>query len=85
MHVVHAHSLIKYARVINMAARTSLTIDSVVRGYHIYKDIWTPNIGDDFGLDFGHSGEAIKDIDLPKLEINDEIGARGYGIFLMNI
>ena len=28
----------------------SLSIDSVIRGHHIYKDIWTPFIGEQLDL-----------------------------------
>lgn len=35
-----------------MATRSGVdfTIESVVRGYHIYQSVWTPNVGDEFVL-----------------------------------
>ena len=29
--------------------RRDLRVESVVRGYHVYKEDWSPNIGDRFG------------------------------------
>ena len=29
-----------------MAASTMKSIESVVRGYHVYKDVWAPVLGD---------------------------------------
>ena len=31
-----------------MADRSRLRVKGVVRGYHVYKDDWTPDIGDGF-------------------------------------
>ena len=28
-----------------------LTVESVVRGYHVYKDDWSPSVGDEFELE----------------------------------
>ena len=28
-----------------------LTIESMVRGYHVYKDDWSPSVGDEFELE----------------------------------
>ena len=31
-----------------MANRSRLCVKDIVRGYHVYKDDWTPDIGDGF-------------------------------------
>ena len=32
-------------------ADVTLRVESVVRGYHVYKEDWSPNIGDRFGVE----------------------------------
>ncbi len=32
-------------------ANSSLRVDSVIRGYHVYKDDWNPEVGDRFEVD----------------------------------
>lgn len=34
------------------AYMASLSVESVVRGYHVYKDLWDPRLGDTFNLHF---------------------------------
>ena len=33
-----------------MASRSLLRVKDVVRGYHVYKDDWTPDNGDEFDM-----------------------------------
>ena len=32
-------------------AVSSFTVDSVIRGHHVYKDIWTPYVGEELFLE----------------------------------
>ena len=35
-----------------MAVSTSyLTVDSVIHGHHVYKDVWTPYVGEELPLE----------------------------------
>ena len=49
------------------------SVQSVVRGYHVYKDDWTPEIDNTFVVDV----EETNVRDRFALQIYDEIGARG--------
>ena len=42
------------------ASMEELQIDSVVRGHHIYKSVWTPVIGEDLYLEPEESNEHSK-------------------------
>ena len=54
-----------------------LRVESVVRGYHRYKDVWLPQIGDSFDLtieeDNRHDRYAVATI------VNKEIVGRFFG------
>ena len=36
-----------------MADSEELSFSTCVRGYHIYKDIWTPKVGETFAMLYG--------------------------------
>ena len=49
----------------------SLTVKSIVRGYHVYKTVWNPEINDKFDVCIDQYNE--KDRYAMKIKIDDEI------------
>ena len=53
-HIINSNEISDYTVIIhidtmfNMAARSTLHVESIVRGYHVYKTEWTPEIGQEF-------------------------------------
>ena len=52
-------------------ADVTLRVESVVRGYHIYKEDWSPNIGDIFGVEVEETN--IHDRYTVAVVVNDRI------------
>ena len=51
--------------------RRDLHVESVVRGYHVYKEDWSPNIGDRFGVEVEETN--IHDRYAVAVVVNDRI------------
>ena len=49
----------------------TLRVESVVRGYHVYKEDWSPNIGDRFGVEVEETN--IHDRYAVAVVVNDRI------------
>ena len=52
-------------------ADVTLRVESVVRGYHVYKEDWSPNIGDRFGVEVEETN--IHDRYAVAVVVNDRI------------
>ena len=52
-------------------ADVTLRVESVVRGYHVYKEDWSPNIGDRFGVEVEETN--IHDRYAVAVVVNDHI------------